>query len=491
MNKYLAGTTLFVLCLLIAGVVRGQKDSLIVDWDDGTIVSKSIATLQVVVNPLLRRSSPIHQPVFAALRDLNCDYVRYVPWLPYPKLAVAELAAPASNRTSWDFTAIDPMTLDFLEATKGHPVVMNFSTIPAWMYKTERPVSYPDDPDSVSWAYTQGTVPRDSTMQEIAAYYGRLFSWYTRGGFTDELGVRHSSGYHFNIPYWEILNEVDGEHVNTPASYTKLYDAVAGEILKIEPATKFVGLALTDPNRPEWYEYFLDPKNHRPGIPVNMISYHFYALGSAEQNMELMSSVFFTRADGFLNAVKFIESIRNRLSPATKTTVDEVGSILANDFSPKPETIPDTYWNLSGALYAYLYLGLTKMGIDIIGESQLVGFPSQFPSVSMVNWASGKPNARFWALKLIKDNFGPGDILVNTVISGSGDLLAQGFQTARGKKVLFINKTNRNTKLLLPASFKGNIAVVDPSTGENRPVTFSPTTNEVEVSPFAVGVISF
>ena len=48
------------------------------------------------------------------------------------------------------------------------------------------------------------------------------------------------------------------------------------------------------------------------------------------------------------------------------------------------------------------------MGIDVAGESQLVGYPSQFPDVSMMNWENGNPNARYWILKLLKDNFGPG-----------------------------------------------------------------------------------
>ena len=30
--------------------------------------------------------------------------------------------------------------------------------------------------------------------------------------------------------------------------------------------------------------------------------------------------------------------------------------------------------------HAYLFMELLKQGIDVIGESQLVGYPSQFPS---------------------------------------------------------------------------------------------------------------
>jgi hypothetical protein len=59
--------------------------------------------------------------------NLQADYARYVPWLPYPKLGVAEFEPPKDGKPSWDFTAIDPMTIDFLEATKGHSVILNFT----------------------------------------------------------------------------------------------------------------------------------------------------------------------------------------------------------------------------------------------------------------------------------------------------------------------------------------------------------------------------
>ena len=67
-------------------------------------------------------------------------------------------------------------------------------------------------------------------------------------------------------------------------------------------------------------------------------------------------------------------------------------------------------------MYAYIFLELTKMGIDVAGESQLVGYPTQFPDVSMVNWKNGNPNARYWILKLLIDNFGKGDKLVATTL---------------------------------------------------------------------------
>src|ERR1051326_2088055 len=184
----------FFISYSLQAQVSSAGDSLVVQWEKYQGISKSTPTLQVVVNPMLRQGSSIHDQSFAALKNIGCDYVRYVPWLPYPKLAVAELEPPSAGKTSWDFSLIDPMTIDFLNATKDHPVILNFSTIPAWMYKTDTTVTYPENPDSVSWTYTQGSHLRDTTLDEMANYFARIYGWYTQRGFTDELGKYHSSG---------------------------------------------------------------------------------------------------------------------------------------------------------------------------------------------------------------------------------------------------------------------------------------------------------
>jgi hypothetical protein len=436
-----------VLAVLMASFAFAQKID--AQWDKVERVSKTTATLQVVVNPPLRRGSPIHDRVFSELERLGANYVRYVPWLPYPKLAVAELEPPANGKTSWDFSLIDPMTLDFLNSTKGHPVILNFSTIPQWMFKTVEPVKYPADPDEVAWNYTQGTELRDPSGKELGDYYARLVNWYANGGFTDELGQRHESGHHFKITYWEVLNEPDFEHETTPEQYTARYDAIVAAIREVAPEIRFVGISAAAPsNNPRMFEYFLDPRNHRPGIPLDMISYHFYATPSADESPAVQQFTFFDQADRFIATVRYIEAIRQRLSPATQTTVNEIGSILAGDPNLKT-AIPDSYWNLSGACYAYVFGHLAMMGIDIAGESQLVGYPTQFPSVSMVDWSSGAPNARFRVLELLKNNFGPGDRIVTTS-SGSSAVYALGMISPKAeRKLLLVNKRDRDIDLTL------------------------------------------
>lgn len=107
---------------------------------------------------------------------------------------------------------------------------MNFSTIPAWMFKTDQPVKYPDDPNQVSWTYTQGTELVDPSGKQLGDYFARLVSWYTNGGFTDENGKQHLSGYHYHFPIWEVLNEIDFEHQTTPEQYNERYDAIVSAI---------------------------------------------------------------------------------------------------------------------------------------------------------------------------------------------------------------------------------------------------------------------
>jgi len=452
-----------------------------IKWNAVSRVSQTTPTLQVVVNPPLRRGSPIHDAAFRALHDLGADYVRYVPWLPYPRLAVAELAPG-----TWDTSLIDPLTVDFLHATEGHTTILNFSTMPAWLFETDKPVTYPDDPDQVDWDYTQGKNLRPGGLQELADYYARLVSWYAKGGFTDKQGKRHDSHFHFKIPYWEILNEPDFEHNTSAADYTARYDAISAAIHAVSPETKFVGLALAAPSdHPEMFEYFLDRKNHRPGVALDMISYHFYATPSSGETPDTWQYSFFDQADGFFHTVRYVEEIRKRLSPDTRTTLDEIGAILPGDPEGK-EPIAEVYWNATGALYAYVYVTAMQMGIDIVGESQLVGYPTQFPSVSMVDWNTGAPNARYWVLKLIHDHFKPGDKLVET--SGSnGDILAQAFVTPSGRALLLANKRNSVKTIRLKEEWKGAHVSVADSPAAPRTVPLGG--QEIVLNPFAVAVV--
>ena len=471
-----------------------------IDWGKVIRESNTTPTLQVVVNPPLRRGSSIHDRAFEELHSLGADYVRFVPWFPYPRLGIAELQPPADGKTSWDFSLVDPLTVDFLEATRGHSVMLNFSTIPPWMFKTDQPVAYPADPDQPVWDYQKGTELRDPSLKELGDYYARLVAWYTRGGFEDESGKRHESGYHYTIDYWEVLNEPDFEHGTTPEQYTQRYDAIVTAVRKVAPGTKFVGMSLAMPGRnPRFFEHFLNPRNHQPGVPLDMISYHFYAVPNADETLDIQQHTYFTQADGFINTVRFIEAIRQRLSPGTRTTVNEIGSISAEDLGQGSpgyvyQPIPNSYWNLSAATYAYVFAHLALLGIDVAGESQLVGYPTQFPSVSLLDWNTGAPNARFRVLQLLKQHFGPGDQIVSTTTGAfvtAQQYHAQGFRTRDGKrKLLLISKRDRPLDIALPGFAGARAEVVDQDTAGGQARTERLDGDSFRLPSFAVAVIT-
>ena len=280
-KRQLGFLLLTCVCVLCAAKTDGQEQNttLTVHWDKTIRVSQTTATLQVVVNPPLRRGTPVHDNAFRALQDLGADYVRYVPWLPYPRLGVAELEAPKNGRTSWDFSVIDPMTIDFLEATKGHSVILNFSTIPQWMYKTDKPVAYPDDPDQVFWEYEKGTELRDGSMKEVA-------------------------------PYWEVRHAA---RVRTPDHARNLYEDIRRrrgiELRRAENEIRGNGPGRTF-GKSALFRIFSGPQKpqsrHSPAFYFRTISMRAHRT----ETPDIQQVTFFTQAEGFLNQVWYPASAR-------------------------------------------------------------------------------------------------------------------------------------------------------------------------------------
>ena len=141
---------------------------------------------------------------------------------------------------------MDPILDDFLDATRGHPSIVMFSTQPVWLFKLNASHLYPDNATAVDWDYPQGSHLIDDTMQALGDYYGRLVAWYTKGGFIDEYGRKHVSNYNYDWEYTEIFNEIESEHAMSAEYYTRAYDAVVEGIRRHtkNTAMKYVGMAL-------------------------------------------------------------------------------------------------------------------------------------------------------------------------------------------------------------------------------------------------------
>ncbi len=491
---------LFLTLVLFPAFARlsaaGETVKVQVHWDKVGRVLRTKPTLLAGAAPDLWRGAPLHDQIFSAIKDLGVDDLRYASGGPFVHLGVAELEPPSATKTSWDFSYVDPITEDMMKATEGHTVAWTFAVIPQWMFKTPEPVRYPADPKEAFWKYEQGTELRDPTGKEVGDYFGRLVAWYTKGGFTDELGKWHESGHHYKIPYWEVLNEPDLEHGLSPQTYTTIYDAVVEGIREVSPQTKFIGLSDSYPGgHTEMFRYFLDHKNHKAGIPLDVISYHFYAVPNADEPPEVWQYTFFNQADRFLEVTGYIETLKKILSPQTGTMVNEIGTMLPDDWQQTDpgyvfKPVRPSYWNLSAAVYAYVFAGLTRLGIEAAGESGIPAYPGMWATIAMLDWETGRPNARFRVLKLIHEHFRPGDKLVDSS-SDSGAVMAQAFLSSQGeRKLLLVNKRDREFEINMPEAAGGKVETIDETTGANPPGVSSFRGSTFRLGPFGVAVVT-
>jgi len=108
----------------------------------------------------------------------------------------------------------------------------------------------------------------------------------------------------------------------------------------------------------------------------------------------------------------------------------------------------------------------------------------------MTAWQTGQPNARFWALKLIHDNFHPGDKIVNAE-SSLGTVMTQGYVTRSGeRKLLIVNKRDQPISLTLAGAQGGKLEVVDQATAFNPPASSKIAGPSIKLGGLAVAVVT-
>jgi hypothetical protein len=126
----------------------------------------------------------------------------------------------------------------------------------------------------------------------------------------------------------------------------------------------------------------------------------------------------------------------------------------------------------------------------VLGASQLLGYPTQFPSVSLLDWNTGKPNPRYWVLMMLHDNFKPGDLLVDTD-APSPSIFSQGFSSNDGKhRILLINKRDRDLEVLLPGASGASEVHVDQATGFDPPASTRLSADRVTLRGYSVMVVT-
>jgi glycosyl hydrolase family 39 (putative alpha-L-iduronidase) len=339
--------------------------------------------------------------------------------------------------------------------------------VPQWLFRTPARVPYPDDPAAQSWDYLQGTELRDPSRAELVGYFARVAAWYAAGGFVDEAGRAHRSGHHYRFDAWEVLNEPNAEHQMSGAEYVRRYDAIVDAVRRASPGTRFIGPALVFPFYQERFmKTFLKPAHHRPGVPIDMMSYHFYVSTEHERLTAGCPAPAFAEVDRGVSGARRLERLRARLRPAAGTAVTESGTVAVEDLAQwKPgyvyRPIPDTYWRLSAAVWAYMVSRLAELGVDVVAQSALAQFPGQFASVTMLDWESGEPNARYWVLKTLCDAMRGGGTLVQAT-TGSRTLHARAWRASDGgRRLLLVNTCDAPASVALDVPAGARWTVVE------------------------------
>ncbi len=464
MQKPLTVVTTLILAHLCSGQDDPEVGILVDSWnaeDRGRTVYTA-STVEVDVMPFLARGVDEGGPFAGyqkALQDLGAEFVRFSPWYPYPLVAVTELYPPdctaTKPATNWNSTLFDGIMRDFMEAVCGEDAVkgkckfsvaQQLSTMPSWLYVNGTdPATINEDP----WRYNgfddynKGTELKDETCLPMAQYMARLVGWYTQGGYFDSCGHYHESNLHYNWTVLSVLNE--NEHNTGQERYTVCFDAIRKEVEKVNSY-----ITLAGPEGTGYTGYVLDPKNHKDGRAPDILSLHaaWYAGGSAA-SFESFFSGFDSYYDGTVPA---LDSQRDALAPTSSFVLNEFIPFM-NDwcdeddatalFARHPDLERDITraqpsvragiqaqapvrtqgcpnwqdprsnstrinrktlgWSAAAALFAYGYGRLALAGYKYVGADQLIGgpWPDNEPAVSCLDWKTGEPNAKYYAVQLL------------------------------------------------------------------------------------------
>lgn len=494
-----------------------------------TRTTSTAATVEVDVMPFLGRTSSggPFGAYYEALSGLGAEYVRFSPWFPNPRVVVTELTPPNCNAThpatNWDSAAFDEVMSDFYSAVCGpgaadgaceRSVVQQLSSMPSWLFVdgydyTKLPADPWDTPDPFD-VYTAGGALKDPSCEEMARYFARLAGWYTAGGFHDECGHWHASGLRYAWYGLSILNE-DEHHLQPDGgpAYTTCYDAVKAAVAKVNPQIVPAG--------PEWavpavdvLGYFLNASNHADGAPPPLVTYHW-----ASSHDAATAETFFTAWDGALKdnvdpIGALVDPARTQLGlnefiPFVKDYYDckgvpadvcsEAADVYSGWMDPRfAQGDPDLQhargiginrttvsWNAAASLFAYAFGTLAERGYLFVGQDQLIGgtWPDNEPAVSMLDWQSGEPNAKYWVTRLLAAGVGSraSKRLSPSNSSDPSALYALAFTATappHARSLLLVNKRQAPATATLAGVTGGEASCVEVGAGLSEP-GFAPT----------------
>jgi hypothetical protein len=379
----------------------------------------------------------------------------------------------------------------------------------------------------------------------MARYVGRLAGHYTAGGHHDECGHWHPSGLRYNWTGLSILNE-DEHHIlpDNGVAYTACYDAIVAEVAKVNPTVVPVGPEMVATGKSaapaSLWPYFLNASNHVPARVPPLTSYHVGITCTMSTLNSSTTDAIFASWDALLQpggVVAELEALRAQSRGQTQYVLNEFipwvtdwcdcdgVEHLCNGtrwVCPHDRTAssndggdPNSQhrkgvamnhrtwsWNAAAALFSYAFGTLAERKYKLVGQDQLIGgpYPDNEPGVTMLDWQTGEPNAKYHALKLLIDS-GLGTSRAKTIVSASYDeaalyVLPYILDARGGRGVMLVNKRASPATIQLEGVSSGDLSTVEAMPGAEAPGFNPPVSRRIAVDgtftlgPLAVAIVS-
>jgi len=168
-------------------------------------------------------------------------------------------------------------------------------------------------------------------------------------------------------------------------------------------------------------------------------------------------------------------------------------------------------WNSAAAVFALGYATLAELGYKYVGADQLVGgtWPDNEPAVSCLDWQTGEPNVKYYAIKMLADSVGSkaSKTIYKSTLTGAGTggagtkyagpIHAMPYEMAGQKAMLVVNmKQTAQVLTVVGATVGATVSVLEVDVNSKEPgFTGPPATRkvgaggEVDLGPFAIALI--
>jgi hypothetical protein len=327
---------------------------------------------------------------------------------------------------------IDAFVSDFCAATKGgdcSQTIMFIGPLPPWFFHptpTSPAVCNATDSHSCTGPLI------DPTGRQAGEYYSRIVSWFTKGFLIDEMGTKIAGGHHFKFTYWEVLNEPNlYAHYNLVkpsmvAEYTRIYDGITSVMHRDHPTLQYAAMCWAGIPDNGLIQYFMNESNHDAAAPwpPAFVTFHIYDGPGAMGSPVGLSPAIVAAAQ------EVVEFVATSSGGRTRSFVDEMGifGCAPINYTTVLDDQPNrfAFHNPRAAWFAAAYGQLASIGVDAMGSSQFFGYDGitgqannwphgggattqgywYYPCLSALDWTTGKPNARYYAVQMLVAELG-------------------------------------------------------------------------------------